>query len=150
MSSVTSADGTMIAFDRSGDGPPLIVIGGALSDRAGAGALVPLLEGRFNVVAYDRRGRGDSGDAQPYAVERETEDLDALISDVGESFVFGHSSGGALALEAARRGLPIRKVEAYEPPFVVDDSRPPIRTTTWSTSASSWPTGGAGTPSSTS
>jgi pimeloyl-ACP methyl ester carboxylesterase len=123
---VTSPDGTTIAFDRSGDGPPLIVVTGALADRAAAALLAPLLDGSFTVVGYDRRGRGDSGDTPPYAVEREVEDLRALTDEVGEAFVFGHSSGGALALEAAIRRLPVRKVAVYEVPFIVDDSRPPI------------------------
>ena len=81
----------------------------------------------FTVFAYDRRGRGESGDTPPYAVEREVEDLDALINEAGGSaFVFGHSSGAVLALEAARL-LPtkIKKLALYEPPFIIDDSRPP-------------------------
>jgi pimeloyl-ACP methyl ester carboxylesterase len=127
METVTSADGTSIAFDRSGSGPALILIGGALTDRRAADELVPLLDRRFTVVAYDRRGRGDSGDRPPYAVEREVEDLGALIDAVGgEAFVFGHSSGAVLALEAAIDDLPITRLAIYEPPFVVDDTRPPI------------------------
>jgi pimeloyl-ACP methyl ester carboxylesterase len=127
MDTVSSPDGTAIAFDRSGDGPPLIVVGGALSDRAAAAPLSALLEPRFTVVAYDRRGRGDSDDAPPYAVEREIEDLGAVIGVAGgEVFVFGHSSGAALALEGAIHGLPIARLALYEPPFIVDDSRPPL------------------------
>ena len=78
-----SADGTTIAFDRACDGPALILVGGALSNRQGAGPLVPMLAGKFNVISYDRRGRGDSGYTPPYAPAREVEDLNALIDAVG-------------------------------------------------------------------
>jgi pimeloyl-ACP methyl ester carboxylesterase len=79
------------------------------------------------VVAYDRRGRGDSGDTPPYSVEREVEDLAALVAGAGGSaFVFGHSSGAVLALEATARGIGVAKLALYEPPFIVDDSRPPL------------------------
>jgi pimeloyl-ACP methyl ester carboxylesterase len=122
-----SADGTTIAYEAEGNGPPLLVIGGALSDRNGAAAYVPLLRDRFTVVRYDRRGRGDSGDTQPFAPEREYEDLEALIAAVGGPvFVFGHSSGAAIALHSARRGARIGKLALYEPPFIVDDTRPPL------------------------
>jgi pimeloyl-ACP methyl ester carboxylesterase len=127
MDTVRSADGTTIAFDRTGDGPPLIIVGGALSDRSAAADLAAALTASFTVVAYDRRGRGDSGDTPPYAVEREVDDLATLIDAVGGSaFVVGHSSGAALAIEAVIRGLPIMKLAVYEPPFIVDDSRPPL------------------------
>ena len=127
MDTVTSSDGTTIAFDRSGEGQPLIVVGGALSDQSAAAPLSALLVSRFTVVAYDRRGRGDSDDTPPYAVEREIDDLGAVIGVAGgEVFVFGHSSGGALALEGAIHGLPIARLALYEPPFIVDDSRPPV------------------------
>jgi pimeloyl-ACP methyl ester carboxylesterase len=124
---VRSKDGTAIAFDQSGDGPSIILVGGAMSTRSAAVSLAALLAPRFTVFAYDRRGRGDSGDTAPYAVEREVDDLDALITAAGGSaFVVGHSSGAALALEAAARGLAITKLALYEPPFIVDDSRPPL------------------------
>ena len=124
MNIVTSKDGTSIAFDRSGEGPAIIVIGGALSDRSAVAPLAALLGTRFTVFAYDRRGRGDSGDTAPYAVEREVEDIEALITEAGGSaLVFGHSSGAVLALHAARQ-LPIVKLALYEPPFIVDQSRP--------------------------
>lgn len=127
MNDVRSRDGTRIVFDRSGDGPPVIVVGGALNDRATAAPMTAALSPQFTAYAYDRRGRGASGDTQPYAVEREVEDLDALIVEAGGSaFVYGHSSGAVLALEAAARGLPITKLALYEPPFIVDDSRPPV------------------------
>ena len=128
MERVTSADGTGIAFERTGDGPPLILVGGALSDRAAAAPVATLLSDPFSVIAYDRRGRGDSGDTPPYAVEREVEDLDALITMAGgSSFVFGHSSGAVLAMDAAATlGSRIPLLSVYEPPFVVEDSRPPL------------------------
>lgn len=127
MNTVVSRDGTRIALDRSGDGPPVILVGGALSDRAAAGPLAALLAGEFTAVAYDRRGRGDSDDAPAYAVEREVEDIAALVEYAGgAAFVFGHSSGAVLALEAAARGVPMRGLAMYEPPFLVDDSRAPI------------------------
>ena len=130
MESVTSIDGTPIAFDRAGKGPALILVGGALSNRSHpvVGQLATLLAPRFTVFSYDRRGRGDSGDTAPYAVEREVEDIEALIDEAGGSaFVYGVSSGAVLALEAADR-LPdrVRKLALYEPPFIVDDSRPPV------------------------
>jgi pimeloyl-ACP methyl ester carboxylesterase len=123
---VTSKDSTTIAFDRSGEGPPIVLVGGALADRSAAAELAAQLAPHFSVVAFDRRGRGDSGDTAPYAVEREVEDIEALIIEVGgQAFVLGHSSGAVLALESART-LPdrITKLALYEPPFIVDDSRP--------------------------
>jgi alpha-beta hydrolase superfamily lysophospholipase len=102
MDSVTSRDGTLIAYERSGVGPAVILVGGGLDDGTENAPLVPLLSHRFTVVNYARRGRGESGDTQPYAVEREIEDLQALIEVAGGSaHLYGVSSGGALALEAA-------------------------------------------------
>jgi pimeloyl-ACP methyl ester carboxylesterase len=128
MNSVHSADGTAIAYDRSGEGPALVLVGGALSTRADATSQAQLLAPRFAVVAYDRRGRGASGDRAPYAVEREIEDLDALIDDAGgTAYLYGHSSGAVLALEAARRlSGKVTRLAVYEPPFIVDASRPPV------------------------
>jgi pimeloyl-ACP methyl ester carboxylesterase len=124
MEQAESADGTAIAFERSGAGPALIFIGGALSDRSGGIALSDRLASKVTVYRYDRRGRGSSGDTPPYAVEREIEDLDAVIGATGGSaLVYGHSSGGALALEAAVRGLPIARLAVYEPPYVVEGDR---------------------------
>ncbi len=121
MNQVMSNDGTVIAFDRSGQGPAVILVGGAFQYRAidpSTAQLAALLAQHFTVFHYDRRGRGESGDTQPYAVEREVEDLEALIHEAGGSaFVFGMSSGGVLALEAAARGLAITKLAAYELPF---------------------------------
>lgn len=129
MQKVTSKDGTPITFDQSGQGPPLILIDGALCYRSFGPVpkLVPFLTPHFTVFTYDRRGRGDSGDKGPYAVEREVEDIEALILEAGGSaFVYGISSGAALALEAAARSSAITKLVVYEAPFIVDDSRPPI------------------------
>lgn len=127
MDTTRSKDGTPIAYERIGDGPALVIVSGALSDRAAGVKLASVLRSRFATFAYDRRGRGDSGDTAPYAVEREIEDLDALIQAAGGSaYVFGHSSGAALALAAAGRGLAITKLALYEPPYIVDDSRPPM------------------------
>ena len=127
MRTVTSRDGTVISYERSGDGAPVIVVGGATADHRGAAPLAAALPAHLSAVTYDRRGRGDSGDTLPYAVEREIEDLDALIADVGgTAFVFGESSGAVLALKAAASGLAISKVAAFEPPFRVGDG-PPIR-----------------------
>jgi pimeloyl-ACP methyl ester carboxylesterase len=130
MNTVKSKDGTTIAFDRSGEGPALILVGGALQHRAidpSTAQLASLLAPSFTVFHYDRRGRGDSGDTLPYAVEREIEDLDSLIQGAGGSaFAFGMSSGAVLALDAAASGLAITKLALYEPPMVVDDSRPPV------------------------
>jgi pimeloyl-ACP methyl ester carboxylesterase len=122
---VTSADGTPIAVERTGNGQPVILIGGAFNDRSTVAGLADVLAGDFTAVTYDRRGRGDSGDAATYAVEREIEDLAAVINYAGEpAGVFGHSSGAVLALEAASRGLAIRKVAVYEPSYVVEGTRP--------------------------
>jgi pimeloyl-ACP methyl ester carboxylesterase len=129
IATVRSEDGTAIAFERAGQGPPLILVDGAFCYR-GVGpssALAALLARQFTVFTYDRRGRGDSGDTAPYRVEREIEDLQALIEEAGGSaYASGISSGAALGLEATRRGATITKLAMYEPPFIVDDSRPPI------------------------
>jgi pimeloyl-ACP methyl ester carboxylesterase len=123
MSQVKSKDGAAIAYTRTGSGPALILIDGALCSRAFGPSpkLAPLLARHFTVFAYDRRGRGESGDTQPYSPAREVEDVAALIQAAGGSAsLLGLSSGGALALEAAAAGLPIEKVIAYEPPYVDD------------------------------
>ncbi|MEV4147158.1 alpha/beta hydrolase [Amycolatopsis sp. NPDC049691] len=119
---VTSADGTTIFFEQRGDGPPVILVGGAFNDRTTTVGLAEVLAGDFTTIVYDRRGRGDSGDAPEYAVEREIEDLAALIAHVGgTASVFGHSSGAVLALEAAAAGIGIERVVAYEPPYATDE-----------------------------
>src|SRR5947199_1298237 len=118
MRKVISKDGTPIAFDQSGQGPALILVAGATATRLSEASLATHLAPHFSVFAYDRRGRGESGDTLPYAVEREVEDLDALISEAGGSaFVFGHSSGAVLALEAAvQLGEKVKKLAMYEVP----------------------------------
>ena len=119
---VTSADGTSICFEQRGDGPPVILIGGAFNDRTTTVGLAEVLAGDFTAINFDRRGRGDSGDSAEYAMEREIEDVAALITHVGgTASVFGHSSGAILALEAAAAGLPIDRVVAYEPPYATDE-----------------------------
>jgi pimeloyl-ACP methyl ester carboxylesterase len=124
---IRSADGTEIAYERVGHGPPLVLVGGAWNTRKSAGELAERLADSFTVYTYDRRGRGDSGDTQPYAVEREVEDLQAVIEAAGGSAaVFGHSSGGALALETTARSVSVSKLVMYEPPYITDDSRPPL------------------------
>ena len=115
---VTSADGTAIAYERSGAGPPVVVVGGALCARAQLRPLAAELASRFTVFNYDRRGRGESGDAAPYAVEREVEDLTAVIAAAGgTAAAYGHSSGAALILHAAAHGAPIDRLVVHEPPF---------------------------------
>jgi pimeloyl-ACP methyl ester carboxylesterase len=125
-----SADGTTIAYDIAGEGPALIYVNGAIQHRAisqEAAEMASLLSPHFTVITYDRRGRGESGDTQPYAVEREIEDLAALIEVAGGSAcVFGESSGAVLALRAARHGLPISKLACYEPPFMIDPDQPTL------------------------
>ena len=122
---VTSKDGTSIAYDREGTGTPVVLVGGAIDDGSENAPLVPELAKRFTVVNYARRGRGESGDTLPYAVEREIEDLEALIGEVGGSaHVFGASSGGALALEASVAGLAIEKLAVYEVPYNLDEDGP--------------------------
>jgi pimeloyl-ACP methyl ester carboxylesterase len=125
MRKVTSKDGTNIALDQLGEGQVVILVSGALVSRSDNAPLAALLALHFTVINYDRRGRGDSGDTAPYAVEREVEDIEALIKEAGGSaFVYGISSGAVLALEAAARGINIKKLALYEPLFMVDESGP--------------------------
>jgi pimeloyl-ACP methyl ester carboxylesterase len=130
MNRLTSSDGTTIAFERSGDGPPVILVCGGSTDRTANAPLSELLAEHFTVFNYDRRGRGDSGDTAPYAVEREIEDIDAVIAAAGGSAsVYGISSGAALALEAAASGLAITKLALWEPSYIVEGRpRPPADT----------------------
>lgn len=121
MNKANSADGTEIAFERFGDGQPVILVSGALSDRTFSRPLAEQLAPYLTAITYDRRGRGDSGDTPPYAVEREIDDLAALLAAVGGTApVYGHSSGAGLALRAAARGLPIAKLVLHEPPYGPD------------------------------
>src|ERR687898_827884 len=121
MDIVTSSDGTPIAFDRLSDGQRVIVVGGQLCDRALTRPTAEALAKHFTVFNYDRRGRGDSGDTAPYAIEREIEDLGALIAEAGgTASVYAHSSGAGLALHAAAAGLPILRLVLHEPPYTPD------------------------------
>jgi pimeloyl-ACP methyl ester carboxylesterase len=129
MPAVTSKDGTTIAYETMGAGEPLILVDGAMCYR-GSGPMRPMAEALkdyFTVLIYDRRGRGESGDTLPYAVEREIEDLEALLQAVGgAAHIYGCSSGGVLGLEAANRFPGVRRLMIYEAPFIVDDSRSPL------------------------
>ncbi|MFI6415473.1 alpha/beta fold hydrolase [Streptomyces sp. NPDC050585] len=120
---VTSADGTPIAYERRGGGPPLVLVGGALSTGVGAWRLAGLLAERFTTYTYDRRGRGGSGcEAAAYDPRREVEDLAAVLAVAGAGAgVHGLSSGGALVLEAAAAGVPMGRVSVYEPPYGADE-----------------------------
>jgi len=121
METVTSRDGTPIAFDRLGDGPPVIAVCGAMCDRALMRPTAEELAKHFTAFNYDRRGRGDSGDNAPYAIEREIEDLDALITEAGgNAYVYGHSSGAGLALHAAVAGLSVSRLVLHDPPYAPD------------------------------
>src|SRR5580700_6233657 len=122
-----SKDGTLIAFERIGNGPAVILVDGALCYRGmgESGQLAALLAPYFTVFTYDRRGRGGSSDTSPYAVEREVEDIAALLSEAGgAAFLWGMSSGAVLALEATNRLRGIKKLALYEAPFIVDNTRP--------------------------
>jgi pimeloyl-ACP methyl ester carboxylesterase len=127
MQSVRSADGTEIAFDRLGEGPPVVLVCGGSVDRSDDAPLAEQLASRFTVFNFDRRGRGDSGDTLPYAIEREVEDIRAVIDEAGgESNLWGSSSGAVLALIAAEHGVSISKLALWEPPFVPEGiPRPP-------------------------
>jgi pimeloyl-ACP methyl ester carboxylesterase len=119
---VRSADGTPIAVDHTGDGPALILVTGALRDRASNGPLAAALASHFTVYNYDRRGRGASGNTAPHSAGKEIEDFAAVLGAAGgAAFVYGHSSGAALTLEAAARGLAITRLAVYEPPYVVTE-----------------------------
>jgi pimeloyl-ACP methyl ester carboxylesterase len=123
MRRVTSRDGTSIAYERTGRGAAVILVGGGLDDGSENAPLVPELAEQFTVYNYARRGRADSGDTEPYAMEREIEDIEALLAEAGGSaHLYGVSSGGALALEAAAAGLPVERIAVYEVPYLVDDA----------------------------
>src|SRR5215469_6544403 len=129
MTTVRSADGTAIGYTRAGQGPPLILVDGALCSRS-FGPMPKLAEQlapHFTVYTYDRRGRGDSGDTAPDDPDREVEDLEALVALAGDPvYLYGTSSGGALALEAAKHIRAIARLAVYELPFIVDDTRDPM------------------------
>jgi pimeloyl-ACP methyl ester carboxylesterase len=128
MEQITSKDGTKIAFDRLGDGPPVILVAGGSVDRGSNAGVAAILASDFTVFNYDRRGRGPSGDTLPYAIDREVEDIEAVVAAAdGTAYLYGSSSGAALALIAARQ-LPgrITKLALWEPPYILDPAaRPP-------------------------
>jgi pimeloyl-ACP methyl ester carboxylesterase len=124
---VTSADGTEIVFDKTGTGPPVILLSGGPGDRSGERPLAEVLRPFLTVFTYDRRGRGQSGDTKPYSVEREYEDLAAVIAEAGGSAgVYGSSGMGMIGLEAVAHGVPVRKLAMWEPPYIVEGARPPV------------------------
>ena len=128
MNTVTSSDGTTIAYDQLGSGPPLLLVDGAFCSRSFGPmpGLAKLLKDRFTVVCYDRRGRGDSGDTQPYAVAREIDDIKALVNAMGgEAFIYGTSSGAVLAARAVAAGVRAKKLAMYEPPLALDGTHYP-------------------------
>lgn len=125
MNRVASKDGTPIAYHRQGSGPAVILVGGGLDDGSENAPLVPLLAEHFTVYNYARRGRGQSGDTQPYAVEREIEDIAALIAEAnGSAHLYGVSSGGGLSLEAAAAGLAVDKLAVYDVPYCIAGDTP--------------------------
>ena len=130
MNQVTSKDGTSIAFDQLGTGAPVVLVSGGSVDRSSNAPLATFLAEHFSVFNYDRRGRGPSGDTLPYAIEREVEDIAAVVTAAGGSaYLYGSSSGAALALEAARQLPSISKLALWEPPFILDPAfRPPANT----------------------
>ncbi len=127
METVTSKDGTTIAFDRMGQGPPVVLVCGGSVDRMSNAGLAKHLAADFTMLNYDRRGRGGSSDTLPYAIEREVEDIEAVIDAAGGSAcLWGSSSGAVLALIAAESGVPVTKLALWEPPFVPEElPRPP-------------------------
>jgi pimeloyl-ACP methyl ester carboxylesterase len=131
MEHVTSADGTAIAYDRLGEGPAVVLVCGGSVDRMSNAPLAALLAENYTVYNYDRRGRGDSGDGAEYAIEREFEDLDAILAAAGGSaHLYGTSSGAALALLATAAGRPVNKLALWEPPYILEGTRklPPADT----------------------
>jgi len=123
-----SKDGTVIAYEQSGSGPALILVSAALADRSGNRRLARHLSDRFTVINYDRRGRGASGNTSPYMIEKEVEDIAALVdAGGGSAFLFGNSSGSVLALDAAAHlGPKAKRLYMFEPPFIIDSTRPPM------------------------
>jgi len=126
MNTLTSADGTTIAYDRAGSGPAIVFVAGAFNLRDTLAPLANELADEFTVVTYDRRARGDSGNTKPWSIDREVEDLDALIAEVGgRASLFGLSSGAILALHAAAHGSAVDRVVCYEPPYLFGDGNAP-------------------------
>ena len=127
METVTSRDGTTIAFDKMGQGPPVVLVCGGSVDRKADAAIAQELASDLTVFNFDRRGRGDSGDTPPYAIEREVEDIEAVMEAAGGSAnLWGSSSGAVLAMIAAASGAQVDKLALWEPPFILDENaRPP-------------------------
>jgi pimeloyl-ACP methyl ester carboxylesterase len=128
MKTTTSRDGTRLAYEALGSGPPLVLVDGAFCRRTFGPMpdLAKLLAARFTVFHYDRRGRGESGDTPPHAVEREVEDLEAIVAAAGGSpFLYGISSGAALSIRGVASGLAVKKLAVYEPPFALDGTHTP-------------------------
>ena len=124
METVTSADGTRIAYWREGSGPPLLMVHGGICDHFAWYFVVPLLARKFTVYTFDRRGRGASGDTPPYASEREREDIAAMLQAIGEpAHLLGHSAGGILALQTAEKVRDLLSLILYEPGYIIDGSR---------------------------
>lgn len=122
---ITSSDGTSIAYSTQGSGPPLLFVGGAFSDHRSGAALAAELAADFTIITYDRRGRGESGDGAAYTVQRELDDLAALLAVIGsDAALLGFSSGAMLVLEGARQGTASGPLILVEPPYLLDDSRP--------------------------
>jgi Alpha/beta hydrolase family len=127
MNHVISADGTRIVYDRLGEGPAVLLIGAGPTDRSAEAPMAELMAEHFTVYNFDRRGRGESGDNQPYAVDREFEDIQAVIAAAGGSVLcYGTSGGAIIALQGAARGLPITKLALWEPPYILPGTRTPI------------------------
>ena len=121
MDTVTSRDGTTLAYERLGEGPPVVLVSGGSTDRMANAGLAAELAAHHTVYNFDRRGRGDSGDTPPYAIEREIEDIEAVIEAAGGSAnLYGTSSGAALAMHAAAGGAPVTKLAMWEPPYNVN------------------------------
>jgi pimeloyl-ACP methyl ester carboxylesterase len=119
METVISKDGTTIAFDRIGEGPAVVLVSGGSVDRTSLAPLAQELASDLTVLNYDRRGRGPSGDTPPYAIDREIEDIEAVVEAAGgEAAIFGSSSGAVLAMFAAEAGLGIGKLAMWEPPYI--------------------------------
>jgi hypothetical protein len=127
---VKSKDGTAIAYDKSGHGPAVVIVGGVIGDRSQQAPVAELLASDFTVFNFDRRAHGESENREPYAVDREIEDIDAMLREAGgAAFVYGTSGPGVLALHAAAAapGGKMKKLAIWEPPFIVDNSRPMVR-----------------------
>ncbi len=124
MPTTTSKDGTLLAFDQLGEGLAVVLISGGPADRTSNTPLAELLKARFTVLNYDRRGRGESGDAPEWTPDREYEDLAAVIDEAGGSAaLIGNSGTGNIALEAAARGLPVTRLALWEPPYILPGTR---------------------------